>query len=295
MPVCPICSSANPLAQRPLQDYKVFRCPKCTVEFLHPQPNAEVLSGIYSANYFLGEREGVSGIEVSRQKRKTAEMYIGKLLSVTGGKKGSLLEVGCGSGDFLLAAQAKGFAVNGVEISGHAAASANERLGSAVVECSDIEAATLAPSAFDVAAFSDAIEHVRNPHDFLQRIHQSLRPGGIVFAVTPDTGSWSHRLMRNHWMEYKTEHLYYFNRRSLTVLLSEHGFDQIDFFPNVKALSFDYIRAHFRHFRVPVWSSMLEIMGKAIPKTLSRRIFPIVASGLGVTARKNPLRDPQAS
>lgn len=264
----------------------MLRCSKCTVEFLYPQPNEDILKSIYSAHYFLGEREGVAESVVTHQKRATAETYIRQLLAITGGKTGSLVEVGCGSGDFLLVAQEQGFTVRGIEISPHAVAMANARLGADVVQCGEIEGVNLPTAEFDVAAFSDVIEHVRDPHSLLQRIHRCLRPGGTMFLVTPDTDSWSGRLMRTHWMEYKLEHLFYFNRRSITFLLHKQGFDQVKISANAKVLSFDYIRAHFRRFRVPFWSTAVEAIGKVVPARLSRRIFRIVASGMVVNARK---------
>lgn len=257
------------------------------MEFLHPQPSAEVLNSVYSAHYFLGEGEGVTQSEVFSQKRRTAEMYVRQLLAISGSRKGRLLEVGCGSGEFLDAALEQGFEVKGIEISEHAVAAANARLGTATVQCGIIEDAALEPAEFDVVAFSDVIEHVRDPHAFLRRVHYCLRPGGIVFIVTPDTDSWSHRLMRNHWMEYKLEHLYYFNRRSIRLLLAHHNFSHVHISPNAKALSFDYIRAHFRRFPVPFWSQAVELFGTAVPQALSRRVFPVVASGMVAAARKD--------
>lgn len=225
--------------------------------------------------------------DVFRQKRTTAEMYVRQLLAINGGRKGRLLEVGCGSGEFLDAASEQGFEVKGIEISEHAVATANTRLGPSTVQCGVIESAALEPAEFDVVAFSDVIEHVRDPHAFLRRVHYCLRPGGIVFIITPDTDSWSHRLMRNHWMEYKLEHLYYFNRRSISFLLAKQNFSNVHISPNSKALSFDYIRAHFRRFPVPFWSQVVELFGTAVPQALSRKIFPVVASGMVAAARKD--------
>ena len=285
--LCPICDSANVAARRSLNDYKVLRCHQCTVEFLHPQPGPDVLNNIYSAHYFLGDREGVAQSEVFRQKHRTAEMYVHQLLAISGGRKGRLLEVGCGSGEFLDAALEQGFEAKGIEISEHAVASANARLGAATVQCGVIESAALEPAEFDVVAFSDVIEHVRDPHAFMRRVHYCLRPGGIVFIVTPDTDSWSHRLMRNHWMEYKLEHLYYFNRRSISFLLAKQNFSQVHILPNAKALSFDYVRAHFRRFHVPFWTQAVEMVGTAVPHVLSRKLFPVVGSGMVAAARKD--------
>ncbi len=93
--------------------------------------------------------------------------------------------------------------------------------------------------------------------------------------------------MGKRWMEYKTEHLFYFNRRSLTHLLTRMVSRGFSFMRNVKSLSFEYVRAHFRRFHVPFWSQAVEIAGRAIPSQLARRDFRIAASGITAIARKS--------
>lgn len=201
---------------------------------------------------------------------------------------GRLLEVGCGKGEFLIAAQERGFRVEGLEISEDSVANANKQLGAPVVHLGDIESVPLSSPQFDVVVFCDVIEHVRDPRAFIRSVHHRLRPGGTILLVTPATDSWSYRLMGTRWMEYKIEHLFYFNQRSITSLLLEEDFEQIRVFPNKKALSFAYVLAHFRRFPVPFWSGAVELFGKLLPRRISQQAFPIVASGLALTARKKP-------
>ncbi len=284
---CPICCGNEIVEQLQVSVYKVFRCSECHVEFLDPQPAPEILAKVYSASYFFSEREGVSETDVLRLKRRTAELYINKLLSMRDGQRGRLLEIGCGSGDFLLQARDSGFQVRGIETSEHAAATANRRLGVEVVECGEVDTVALPDGEFDVAAFSDVIEHVRDPQGFLQRVHRCLRPGGLVFIVTPSTDNWSRRLMGKRWMEYKTEHLFYFDRRSLERLLTECNFGTVQFHRNFKTLSFNYVRAHFRRYPIPIWSRALEMAGRIIPEKLARRPVKVISSGVIATASKD--------
>jgi hypothetical protein len=37
--------------------------------------------------------------------------------------------------------------------------------------------------------------------------------------VTPDTSSWIKKLMGKHWLHYKEEHIYYYNKQSIMKLL----------------------------------------------------------------------------
>lgn len=87
-------------------------------------------------------------------------------------------------------------------------------------------------------------------------------------------------------MEYKTEHLTYFNRKSMRQLLEAAGFESIRFFPNYKTLSFDYISAHFDRFPVPIASPVIRVIRKALPAKLAHRPLQVVASGMMVLAAK---------
>lgn len=288
-PTCPICSDATSRFSHRLRTndaYGVWICPKCGAGHLEPQPSDEVLSAIYSSTYFLGERTPEGEARVAALKRATAELYFEILQDRISNRSGDLFEIGCGSGDFLLAAQSRGWKVRGLEISPHAAATANARLGQDLVSVGTVEQMPLARAACDVAVFLDVIEHVRDPHFFLQQIHHTLRPGGIAFIVTPSLDSWSAKWMGPNWMEYKVEHLYYFGNRSIKTALEKAGFVDINVRDNPKILSLDYISHHFERFPVPAVTPMVTLTRRLTPRALAFRPIQVVASGMIATARK---------
>ncbi len=238
--------------------------------FILNRPRMSFSRSILSITFLVNEKASAA-TKLSRQKSATAELYIRQLLELTDGKRGSLLEIGCGHGDFLVTAKANGFQVRGIEVSADAAARANARLGEELVQTGNIENTNLPPAQFDVAVMLDVLEHVQNPNHAINHIRYWLQPGGLLLIVTPTTDSWSRRLMKKNWMEYKLEHLLYFNRGSIRHLLSNNGFADVRFAPNAKALTFNYIRAHFRRFRVPFWTEAVNLAGIVIPRNLSRK------------------------
>ena len=285
--------------------FPVARCRACGVRFLDPQPDDAMLAGIYSAQYFLGEPTPEAEARVQALKRATAARYADCL-----GKRGHssfspahpmdgsrsdagkdecplfLLEIGCGKGEFLLEAQARGFDVAGVEFSADAAAAANRRLGAEKVQAGTVESARLQEGSFDAVVFADVVEHVRDPLSFLKRVHALLKPGGAALLITPDLDSLSARLLGRHWMEYKVEHLYYFTRGAVRKALETAGFRDIAIQPNVKALSLDYVYHHFVRFPVPVFTPLLKVLRALCPTGLAHRHWHVRASGMLVTARK---------
>ena len=103
-----------------------------------------------------------------------------------------VLELGCGAGGTgraMMAAQKAGRYV-GIELSEAAGAKAAEHLSEVIV--GDVEALDLGPLAgqFDALVISEVLEHLRDPWTTLARLVRCLKPGGLVFASSPNISHW---------------------------------------------------------------------------------------------------------
>jgi SAM-dependent methyltransferase len=270
--------------------HRVVRCEDCGLVFLNPQPSDQELSRIYSENYFLGSESDEGRRAASEVKQATAQMYLTEIRRYRGAGKGCLLEIGCGEGDFLALAEADGWEVSGIEYASAAIDRARSRLKRGKVVCGQLEDATLPEDQFDLCVVSDVIANVRSPDNFLREIHRVLKPGGTLFLATPSTDSWSARLLRQDWMEFKTEHLFYFDRHTLQTALFKAGFSDLIVQPGWKVLSLDYIRKHFEHFPVPVVTPILTLVSRCLPRQMQFQHRRIVASGIMALARKTEVR-----
>jgi 2-polyprenyl-3-methyl-5-hydroxy-6-metoxy-1,4-benzoquinol methylase len=287
---CHVCGGARFYYLFSASDYRVVRCDDCGLVFLNPQPSDDELARIYSADYFLGSNTEESSQAVREIKQATARLYLAEISRYCGLGSGHLLEIGCGDGDFLVTAQAAGWRVTGVEYSATACEKARQRLKNSEVFCGELQSARLEAEQFDLCVISDVIEHVRSPMDFLREIHCLLKPGGALFIATPSIGSWSARLMRQKWMEFKAEHLTYFDPQTLQTALFKSNFREVIVEPGWKMLSFDYVRMHFERFPVPVVTPGLNFMARLLPQRMRQRHRRIVASGMMAFARNAEAR-----
>jgi hypothetical protein len=87
----------------------------------------------------------------------------------------------------------------------------------------------------------DVIEHTTNPRAVLERCRALLRPGGILVVNYPDIGSWIARAMGRRWLFLTSVHLYYFNRRTIRLMLEKTGYAVERMRPHVQRLELDYI------------------------------------------------------
>ncbi len=287
---CPICRSARTDCIFNLPEAPVTRCADCNFLFLHPQPSDEVLRHIYTDTYFLGATDERMRARVADLKTATAELYLDQLAN-QGIRAGRLLEVGCGDGYLLAAAERRGYDVLGVEYSEHAAQRARAGLARGQVLVGELAQVELPSEAFDVCILADVIEHVRDPRSFLATIRERLKLGGGLLIATPTTDSWSARLMRKRWMEFKTEHMSYFSRRTMESLLSQTGFHPSQFLPGYKMISLGYVKAHFESYPVPLWTSLVRLAFGWLPRRWLEKPRRLAGSGMLVLAIKGPSRN----
>ena len=286
-PICPVCKSTRFTHRFNVDGHPQLRCDRCSLEMLHPQPSDETLASIYSEDYQLAAESDEENMALDTMKTMTSELYLNVLkeLSLPAGAK--LLEIGCGWGHFLSQAAEAGFEVCGVEISPYAAKQAAARVPDARIVNATIEEADLELGSFDACVMIDVIEHVRNPPAFLETVSGLLGPGGQIFLVTPTTDSLSARLMGRHWMEYKTEHLFSFSRRSMRWLLARANFGEIRSRSAKKALNFNFLQAYLQRFTVPALTPLISALRTVMPDALAFRQVVIPAGGMISTARKN--------
>ena len=134
----------------------------------------------------------------------------------------TILDVGCGEGVFLSTISDE-WSKQGVEPSASGASLARKRN-------LDVARATLdtAPKQYQVDLISalDVIEHVIDPHHFVESFKRHLRPGGVVLLLTGDADSYAARVAGPQWSYLRwCGHISVFSQSGLRKLLQSHGFE----------------------------------------------------------------------
>lgn len=80
---------------------------------------------------------------------------------------------------------------------------------------------------FDVVMCFHTLDHMRDPNMFVQEAYSLLRPGGHLIIVVHDVGSWSVSLMGERSPVFDIEHVYLFNKQTITQLLMQNKFYNI--------------------------------------------------------------------
>jgi Glycosyl transferase family 2/Methyltransferase domain len=286
---CPLCDCEHLVYQFTHSTTPIVRCGRCGLLMRNPQPSNSELAAIYNDTYFLVPNEDAESL-----KRGTAAGYLDEIEARIGAAAGRaaplrLLELGSGLGNLLVEAQSRGYDVTGVEYSESSVRIANERLDAPCVLQGTIETIGLPDASFDVAVLADVIEHTRDPRGDLHHVWRLLRPGGVLFIALPSLDSWSARLLRERWMEFKLEHTFYFDSSTVQLLLTTCGFEGVMISTGWKTLSPAYIIEHFKRFPVPVLTRLAALTGALLPGAVRHRHVRVVASGINVIATRSAL------
>ncbi|MDQ7772364.1 MAG: class I SAM-dependent methyltransferase [Elusimicrobiales bacterium] len=262
---CPVCGSGPLKKGRPLGSGALHACQSCTARFISPQPTDAELKDIYGEGYYgsWGLAGGREHEALKAMKTATFGLRLDLISRYRAG--GNILDVGCATGFFMEAAEKRGFRAYGVEISDYSSAAAREKFGGERVHHGVIEDCPFPDGHFDVIAMSDLLEHVRDPLRALSAARRLLRNDGAIMIMTPDTDSLTARIMGRRWTHYKPEHLFYFNRRSLSLLAEKCGFEAVHFAAAKKAMNLEYLRTQFAAYPHPLLTPASALLAGMLP------------------------------
>jgi len=138
-----------------------------------------------------------------------------------------MLEIGAGRGWFLEQASKSGWQTWALEINENALCRLKSR-GIDHIVTEPAESFHVDIDVMDVVRMWDVIEHLESPRQAINKIRQALRPGGLVRLSTTNFASLSRWINGPEWVYLNgADHIFLFEPRTITRLLSENGFTNI--------------------------------------------------------------------
>ena len=237
---CPYCSSNKCQKDYDLTwkderfpKYSVASCDGCSNGFVLPLPTEEELTELYnSMAYHDADRKAGNFWEFSEQqiaeRIASDNCFIGKYARFLP-FKGHVLDIGAGWGTLLKAFSNAGYETTGLELSTSCVTFANEKLGLNVFNMPIEKLSELPSGNFDIVTMKHVLEHFYDPKDVLQNLHQRMSESGRLIIEVPDYGSYDRRAYAEQWPAFGPYHLWYFTEPGLRRVLSDCGFEVIEF------------------------------------------------------------------
>lgn len=232
---CPLCGRAEAARLGELEGSWLFRCTSCGLAYLDPRPSVESVRTYYDKKIYVN---AVTSDHID-QRRRTLFAELLDRVSPRGTRR--LLDVGCGTGEFLKLAKARGWDAYGVELSLEAVELAN-RLGLSVylgMLPDEGETDMSFPDRFfEMVTLWNVLDVLPSPVDQLREIHRVLAPGGQLFIRTPNQRfhlalyRLSRRVRRPSALVQLLQDAYILHpllwgQRSLRILLKRIGFTEV--------------------------------------------------------------------
>ena len=229
---CPICSGSRFDPFRRLGSWSLDRCRRCRFVFLNPQPTPEHLAELYNSPAYFAERvDETPSTEKARTRAASLVPVIQNLERILG-RKGRLLEIGCGYGFLLGAAQSAGWDVRGLELSSHASAFARDTFNVDIQNAGADSLDRQDMGTFDVVVMLSVIEHLPQPLPVLQQVRAALADKGLLWAVVPNVASFDRCWHGERWSGWDLPyHLWHFSPATMKSFLRGAGFQCINVEP----------------------------------------------------------------
>lgn len=145
-------------------------------------------------------------------------------------EKGKLLDVGCGTGDFLFAAKNNGWNVTGIEPNKKARSIANKKNNNTVFDNTELK--KLKENSFDVITLWHVLEHLPNLENDIQIFKKLLKPKGTLIIAVPNYKSFDARYYKEFWAAYDVpRHLWHFSQNSIKVLFKNFNLNLTETLP----------------------------------------------------------------
>jgi SAM-dependent methyltransferase len=217
---CNLCGSLNHTPVYEIPDVRFFpeerftvvECANCGLGFVNPRPTFAEMAKYYPQDYYqLPQSAKTPGY---LQKRYAAMVHFLKSSEDHGGTR-KLLDVGVGKGHFLLLMKARGWQVEGVEISPHA-----DLATEFPVYREEFQNIPVDEPTYDAITAWAVLEHVHDPMAHFRKASRLLKKGGqFVFLVTNFRSMASRKLFG----EDVPRHLYFFTRETVKQYLEKNG------------------------------------------------------------------------
>ncbi len=225
LPMCPICKEGKHFRfvrdfSKDANKYSLYQCLVCHVQFWLPIRATK--HNWYEENNYYRIRD-LGETKISRGYHKE---FLKKYKSFP--KNTRILDLGCGSGEFIAELEKMGCDVWGVDFDREGVKLAKKQFGLENVYALPFEEFFKKQDLpkFDIVTFFEVIEHLEDPLSFLLNIEGLLKPEGKFVLSTP----FRERMLPNlNAWDFPPHHFTRWNQLSLSNIFSKVGFKISDF------------------------------------------------------------------
>lgn len=206
------------------EEFKLIYNDKFDMLETFPQPPEEKLSAYYKSEDYISHTDAKRNLfeRVYHFIRSLSLQRKLKLINTFNLSDRNLLDIGCGTGDFLRTAQKNNWNVSGIEPNQEARDIANNKTNNAVFNIDQL--LKFESNSFDVITLWHVLEHLPKLSDHMSIFKSLLKPNGRLIIAVPNYKSYDAKHYKSFWAAFDVpRHLWHFSQSSISKLTaSEH-------------------------------------------------------------------------
>ena len=244
---CPICSANKFTPFISCKDHTVSRetfqvvqCDTCGFRFTNPRPDEKEIGKYYQSEEYIshsGTSRGVVNTIYGIVRDYTVKQkvkLINKQILNPKSQILNILDIGCGTGEFLNACKNNGWNICGVEPSEIARQHAKTNFG--IEPLSQDKLFELNKNQFSVVTMWHVLEHVHQLEKTIKQIKHILIDKGALIIAVPNCNSFDAKYYEKYWAAWDLpRHIYHFTERDIKKLLNKFEFT----FSEIVPMKFD--------------------------------------------------------
>ena len=187
-----------------------------------PRPASDKLSEYYKSDDYISHTDTKRNTfeKVYHLVRHIALNKKLRLINSYAVQSKNLLDVGCGTGDFLQVAQQNNWNVSGIEPNEKARGIANKKTNNLVFDSDQL--LKFDTASFDVITLWHVLEHLPDLEMHISQFQKFLKPNGTLIIAVPNYKSYDAKYYEAFWAAYDVpRHLWHFNKASVSKLVSK--------------------------------------------------------------------------
>jgi 2-polyprenyl-3-methyl-5-hydroxy-6-metoxy-1,4-benzoquinol methylase len=208
----------------------------------YPQPSEEKLGDYYESEDYISHTDSkrnafekvyhfVKGIALKR-KLKLINSFSDNTPSHLISEEKKLLDMGCGTGDFLQVAKDNNWSVSGIEPNENARTIANEKTNNSVFNIEHL--LKFESHSFDVITLWHVLEHLPKLQSHIEIFESLLKPNGRLVIAVPNYKSYDATHYKNFWAAFDVpRHLWHFSQTSISRVVKTKNMEVIKTAPMI--------------------------------------------------------------
>jgi len=214
------------------EEFQLFHNKDFDLLETHPQPSLENLTAYYKSEDYISHTSSKRNLfeKVYHLVRKKTLKRKLKLINSYASSEKQLLDIGCGTGDFLKVALQDNWNITGIEPNKQARQIANIKINGSVFETEHLQ--KLESHSFNVITLWHVLEHLPKLEEHISIFKKLLKPNGTLIIAVPNFKSYDAEYYNNFWAAFDVpRHLWHFSKTAIQRLFLKEEMKVVKMYP----------------------------------------------------------------